>query len=104
MVTSRQGSRHVPAMVAARGRRYPQPGYSNPPGIARALPVRKPEDAWMCLAWRVPLAWFQAGSFSDGSCRRLVLLALANLSPFPLSPLGSLLVCPDLPPAAPRFL
>ena len=33
----RQGSRHVLAMVAARGRRDPQPGYGNPPGVARAV-------------------------------------------------------------------
>ena len=89
MVTSTQGSRHVPAMVAARGRRYPRPGYSNPPGVARALPVRKPEDDWMCLALRVPLAWFQAGLVSGGSYLRLVSLALACLSPSSLSPVWS---------------
>ena len=53
MVASQQGSRIVPAMVAARGRRYPQPGRHKPPGIARAVagpPFLSPGDRTLPLA------------------------------------------------------
>ena len=47
MVTSRQGSRTFLAVVAARGRRAPQPGCHDPPGAARAVagpPLLSPGD------------------------------------------------------------
>ena len=54
VVTSRQGSRDVPAMVAARGRRDPQPGLRGSSGFPGAgagpSPYSNPGELRLCGA------------------------------------------------------